>query len=89
MSDFKDHLNRQLQNPEFAAEYAQIQAEYEAARAVIAQHSRSTAEREESEDDLFCEMLVNNYLNNQDPEKHRTISIEELAEREGVDLQPQ
>lgn len=89
MSDFRNHLNRQLQDPEFAAEYAQIQAEYEAVRAVIAQHSGSTAEREELEDDLFCEMLVNNYLNDQDPEKHRTISIEELAEREGVDLQQQ
>ena len=89
MSDFRNHLNRQLQDPEFAAEYAQIQAEYEGARAVIAQHNGSTAERKELEDDLLCEMLVNDYLNDQGSEKHRTIPIEELADREGVDLQQQ
>lgn len=89
MSDFRNHLNRQLQGPEFAAEYAQIQAEYEGARAVIAQHNGSTAERKELEDDLLCGMQVNDYLNDQDLEKHRTIPIEELAECEGVDLQQQ
>lgn len=36
MSDFRNHLNRQLQNPEFAAEYEQLRPEYEAIRAVIA-----------------------------------------------------
>ncbi len=89
MSDFRNHLNRQLQGPEFAAEYAQIQAEYDGARTVIAQHNESTVECKELEDDLLCKMLVNDYLNDQDPEKHRTIPIEELAEREGVDLQQQ
>ena len=36
MSDFRNHLNRQLQDPEFAAEYEQLRPEYEAIRAVIA-----------------------------------------------------
>lgn len=36
MSDFRNHLNRQLQNSEFAAEYEQLRPEYEAIRAVIA-----------------------------------------------------
>ena len=38
------------------------------------------------EDDLFCERMVEDYLNNPDPEKHETITIEELAAREGIDL---
>lgn len=38
------------------------------------------------EDDLFCEQLYQNYLNDPDPEKHKTISLEELMKREGVDV---
>ncbi|MBR6677713.1 MAG: helix-turn-helix transcriptional regulator [Oscillospiraceae bacterium] len=36
MSDFRKHLQRNLENPEFAAEYEQLHPEYEAIRAVIA-----------------------------------------------------
>ena len=35
MSDFRDHLNRRLQDPEFAAEYERLRPEYEAIRAII------------------------------------------------------
>lgn len=38
------------------------------------------------EDDLYCEKLVEDYLNDPDPEKHETITLEELAEREGIQL---
>lgn len=37
-------------------------------------------------DDLYCEKLVEEYLDNADPEKHETISVEELAKREGIAL---
>ncbi len=38
------------------------------------------------EDDLYCQKLYEDYLNNPDPGKHETITIEELAAREGIDL---
>lgn len=41
---------------------------------------------DELEDDLFCERMVENYLNDPDPRKHKTISLEELARREYIDL---
>lgn len=41
---------------------------------------------DEMEDDLYCERLVEDYLNDTSPDKHDTISLEELAQREGVDL---
>ena len=41
---------------------------------------------DEIEDDLFCEKMVEDYLNDPDPEKHETITLEELAAREGIVL---
>ena len=41
---------------------------------------------DEMEDDLYCERLVEDYLNDTSPDKHSTITLEELAKREGVDL---
>jgi hypothetical protein len=41
---------------------------------------------DEMEDDLYCERLVENYLNDTSPDKHETITLEELAKREGVEL---
>ena len=41
---------------------------------------------DEMEDDLYCERLAEGYLNDTSPDKHDTISLEELAKREGVDL---
>lgn len=38
------------------------------------------------EDDLYCERLVENYLDNEDSEKHETITLEKLAEQEGIIL---
>lgn len=38
------------------------------------------------EDDLYCQKLYEDYLNDPDSEKHETITIEELATREGIDL---
>ena len=38
------------------------------------------------EDDLYCERLVEQYLDNEDPEKHDTISLEDFAEQEGIIL---
>lgn len=38
------------------------------------------------EDDLYCQRLYEDYLNNPDPEKHKSITIEELAAREGIKL---
>lgn len=36
------------------------------------------------EDDLFCQKMYEDYLN--DPEKDEEITIEELAAREGIEL---
>ena len=41
---------------------------------------------DEIEDDLYCERLVEEYLNDTSPDKHDTITIEELAKREGIEL---
>ena len=41
---------------------------------------------DEIEDDLYCQKLYEDYLNNPDPDKHETITIEELAARENIDL---
>lgn len=41
---------------------------------------------DEMEDDLYCERLVEDYLNDTSPDKHSAITLEELAKREGVDL---
>lgn len=41
---------------------------------------------DEIEDDLYCEQLVEDYLNNPDPQKHESITLEELAKREGISL---
>lgn len=38
------------------------------------------------EDDLYCQQLYEDYLSNTDSDKHETITIEELAAREGIDL---
>ena len=47
---------------------------------------RGMAFDDELEDDLYCEKLVEDYLNNPDPSKHESITLEELAAREGIDL---
>lgn len=41
---------------------------------------------DEIEDDLYCEQLVEDYLTNPDPQKHESITLEELAKREGISL---
>ncbi|MDO4444586.1 MAG: hypothetical protein Q4C97_03495 [Bacillota bacterium] len=41
---------------------------------------------DEIEDDLYCEKLYQDYLNDPDPEKDETITLEELAKREGIEL---
>lgn len=38
------------------------------------------------EDGLYCQKLYDDYLNNPDPEKHETITLEELAAKEGIVL---
>lgn len=38
------------------------------------------------EDDLYCEHLAEEYLNDPDPHKTDSITIEELAAREGITL---
>ena len=48
--------------------------------------SRGIEFDDEIEDDLYCEKLVENYLNNIDEEKGQGITIEELAKREGIEL---
>ena len=39
---------------------------------------------DEEADNAYCEQLYQDYLN--DPDKHQTNSLEELCEREGVEL---
>lgn len=38
------------------------------------------------EDDVYCQKLYEDYLNDPDPEKHETITLEELAAQEGIEL---
>ena len=38
------------------------------------------------EDDLYCEKLVQDYMDNPDSEKTETVTLEELAKREGISL---
>lgn len=38
------------------------------------------------EDDLYCQKLYEDYLNNPDPDKHETITLEELVAQEGIVL---
>ena len=41
---------------------------------------------DELEDDQFCEKLYQDYLDDPDPTKSETISLEDLAAQEGVEL---
>ena len=41
---------------------------------------------DEMEDDIFCENMVQRYLNDDSPDKHDTITIEEFAKQEGIVL---
>ena len=41
---------------------------------------------DEIEDDLYCEKLYQEYLDDPDPEKDEGITLEELAKREGIQL---
>lgn len=47
MSDFRNYLNEQMKNPEFAAEYEKMRPEYEAIRAVIAARLESNMTQKE------------------------------------------
>lgn len=38
------------------------------------------------EDELFCQKMYEDYLNDPDPEKDEEITFEELAAREGIEL---
>ena len=38
------------------------------------------------EDEIYCQKLYEDYLNDPDPEKHETITLEELAAQEGIEL---
>lgn len=40
---------------------------------------------DDMEDDLFCERLYQSYLDDPDPEKHETITLEDLMKQEGID----
>ena len=41
---------------------------------------------DDMEDDLYCEKLVQDYMDNPDPEKTETVTLEELAKRQGISL---
>jgi len=38
------------------------------------------------ESDIFCEQLAERYFNDPDPEKEKSVPIEELAKKLGIDL---
>lgn len=40
---------------------------------------------DELEDDLFCERLYQSYLDDPDPDKDKTISLEDLMKQEGIE----
>ena len=39
---------------------------------------------DELEDDLFCERLYQSYLDDPDPDKHKTISLERASRHDGI-----
>lgn len=41
---------------------------------------------EDLEDDIICEKIYQQYLNNTDPEKHNSISLENFANEMGVSI---
>lgn len=41
---------------------------------------------DEEADDIFCEALLQDYLNDKDLDKHHSIPIEEFARQEGIVL---
>ena len=41
---------------------------------------------DEMEDDLFCERMVENYLNDPEAQADEGITLEELCRREGISL---
>lgn len=41
---------------------------------------------DEMEDDIFCENMVQKYLNDDSPDKYDTITIEEFAKQEDIVL---
>lgn len=41
---------------------------------------------DEMEDDIFCENMVQKYLNDDSTDKYDTITIEEFAKQEGIVL---
>lgn len=41
---------------------------------------------DEIEDDLYCEKLVDDYLNDSSPDKHEFITLEDFAAQEGISL---
>lgn len=47
MSDFRDYLNKQMEDPAFAAEYEQLRPEYEAIQAMIAARMESNMTQKE------------------------------------------
>ena len=47
MSDFRKYLDRQMEDPEFAAEYEAMRPEYDAIRAVIAARLESNMTQKE------------------------------------------
>lgn len=40
----------------------------------------------EKNDDEYCEQLLQDYINDTSPDKHETVSIEELADELGIDF---
>ena len=38
----------------------------------------------EMEDDLFCEKMLDDYLNDSDPEKHKSITLDEFIKELGL-----
>lgn len=48
--------------------------------------SEKEKSNEDLEDDIICEKIYQQYINNTDPEKHNTISLENFANEMGVSI---
>ena len=42
--------------------------------------------KEELEDDIYCERLLDEYLEDPNPDKHEAMSLENFAKSEGIDI---
>ena len=73
-----------MSNKERAMQLIESLSEYKMGFAVA--YLQGLCAAEEAEDEMYCQNLYRDYLNDAEPDKHDTVSIEALASDLGVEL---